>query len=251
MSKKTQKKASKSSAKSAAGVDATRSSRAPAKSTAKAKARSKATKEAAEKAAPKIAARELARKTRRSPAARPTPADDTRKASASSSSAAAKISGSANRTGLMVGQKAPHLQLPRDGGGTVSLESYAGRNLVIFFYPRASTPGCTKEAMDFSRLKPEFDAVGTSILGVSADPVRTQDTFRDKHDLTIPLASDETHKTLEAFGVWGEKSLYGKTFLGIFRTTVLIGPDGRIRHVWNNVKVDGHAEAVLNYVQNL
>lgn len=154
-------------------------------------------------------------------------------------------------TGLVVGSKVPAFQLPRDGGAMVSLESFAGRKLVMFFYPRASTPGCTKEAMDFSRLSGAFAALKTDVLGISADPQRAQETFRDKHDLTVPLLSDEAHTVLEAFGVWGDKSLYGKIFQGIIRTTVLIGTDGRVINIWRNVKVDGHADAVLNYVENL
>jgi peroxiredoxin Q/BCP len=153
--------------------------------------------------------------------------------------------------GLVIGSKVPPFQLPRDGGETVSLQSFAGRKLVLFFYPRASTPGCTKEAMDFSRLSGAFAALGADVVGVSADPQRTQETFRDKHDLTVPLLSDEAHTVLESFGVWGDKSLYGKIFQGIIRTTVLIGPDGSLINIWRNVKVDGHAETVLKYVQNL
>jgi len=152
---------------------------------------------------------------------------------------------------MTIGAKAPAFTLPRDGGGSVSLSAYAGRKLVIFFYPRASTPGCTKEAMDFSRLADEFAALGTAVLGVSADPVRAQEIFRDKHDLTVPLLSNETHDMLEAFGAWGEKSLYGRTFHGVLRTTVLVGDDGRVVNIWRNVKVDGHADAVLEYVRNL
>jgi peroxiredoxin Q/BCP len=122
---------------------------------------------------------------------------------------------------------------------------FSGKKLVLFFYPRADTPGCTKEAIDFTRLKSAFAESQTEILGISADPLRAQEAFRDKHKLSIPLISDERHEMLEAYGVWGEKSLYGRTFLGIIRTTVLIGRDGRIIRVWRNVRVDGHADAVL------
>jgi peroxiredoxin Q/BCP len=149
------------------------------------------------------------------------------------------------------GMAAPAFALPRDDGERVTLESYAGRRLVIFFYPRADTPGCTREAMDFSRLAADFAAADTDVLGISADPVRAQTRFRDKHGLKVPLLSDETHETLEAFGVWGEKSMYGRTFEGVFRTTVVISPDRRIEKIWRNVKVDGHAEEVLRYVRNL
>ena len=146
---------------------------------------------------------------------------------------------------LKVGDKAPAFSLPRDGGGNVSLAQYKGRKLVIYFYPRADTPGCTRESIDFSQLRAEFDKAGTDILGVSADPVKAQESFRNKHQLSIPLISDERHEMLEAYGVWGEKSMYGRIFLGILRTTVLIGADGRIMRIWRNVKVDGHADEVL------
>jgi peroxiredoxin Q/BCP len=149
------------------------------------------------------------------------------------------------------GAKAPGFQLPRDGGDTVSLADFAGRKLVLFFYPRADTPGCTKEAIDFSRLKAAFAEIDTAVLGVSADPLKAQESFRDKHELTTPLVSDEAHEMLEAYGVWGEKSMYGKTFQGIFRTTVLIGADSRILRIWRNVRVDGHADEVLAAVRAL
>ena len=151
----------------------------------------------------------------------------------------------AGKSGLVEGTKAPAFHLPRDGGGTVSLSDYAGKKLVLFFYPRADTPGCTKEAIDFSRLSGDFAESGTAVLGVSADPPKAQEAFRDKHELATPLASDEQHEMLEAYGVWGEKSMYGKTFQGILRTTVLLGEDGRILRVWRNVRVDGHADEVL------
>lgn len=148
-------------------------------------------------------------------------------------------------TDSMVGKKAPAFKLPRDGGGTASLSDYAGRKLVIFFYPRASTPGCTKEAMDFTRLAADFEAADTAVLGVSADPLKAQEKFRDKYELGIPLLSDATQTMLTAYGAWGEKKLYGKVFEGVLRSTVLIGRDGKITKAWRNVKVDGHADAVL------
>ncbi|MDR3488508.1 MAG: redoxin domain-containing protein [Bradyrhizobium sp.] len=146
---------------------------------------------------------------------------------------------------LAEGAKAPGFHLPRDGGQAVSLADFSGRKLVLFFYPRADTPGCTKEAIDFTRLRGKFAESDTAVLGVSADPPKTQEAFRDKHQLSIPLVSDEQHEMLEAYGVWGEKSMYGRTFQGILRTTVLIGADGRIIKIWRNVKVDGHADEVL------
>jgi peroxiredoxin Q/BCP len=154
-------------------------------------------------------------------------------------------------TELEAGDKAPAFSLPRDGGGTVSLADHKGRKLVIYFYPKADTPGCTRESIDFSRLKADFNKAKTDILGVSADPVKAQDAFKKKHDLTVGLLSDETHKMLEAYGVWGEKSMYGKTFMGIVRTTLLIGPDGKIARVWPKVKVDGHAQEVLEAAKAL
>jgi peroxiredoxin Q/BCP len=152
-------------------------------------------------------------------------------------------------TELAIGAKAPDFRLKRDGGGTLSLGDFKGRKLVIYFYPRADTPGCTREAIDFSGLQAEFEKTGTVVLGVSADPVSAQDAFKKKHDLTISLLSDETHEMLERYGVRGKKSMYGKTFLGILRTTFLIGPDGRIARVWRNVKVTGHAAEVLKAAQ--
>ena len=146
---------------------------------------------------------------------------------------------------------APPFTLPRDGGTSVSLRDFAGKKLLLFFYPRANTPGCTKEAIDFTRLASDFAASGTAILGISADSQTAQEAFRDKHRLAVPLISDERHEMLEAYGAWGEKSLYGRTFLGIIRSTVLIDGGGRIAKVWRNVKVDGHAEAVLAAAQAL
>lgn len=148
-------------------------------------------------------------------------------------------------TELAEGSKAPAFKLPRDGGTNVSLADYKGRKLVIYFYPKADTPGCTQESIDFSTLRAEFGKAGTDILGVSADPVAAQEKFKKKHNLGMALLSDETHKMLEAYGVWGKKSMYGKTFMGIIRTTFLIGPDGRIARIWPKVKVVGHAAEVL------
>ena len=148
-------------------------------------------------------------------------------------------------TKLVEGAKAPAFKLPTDDGGRVTLSDFKGKHLVLFFYPKANTSGCTKEAIAFSALKPSFTKANTAVLGISADPVTAQDAFRKKHDLQTPLASDGTHQMLESYGVWGEKSMYGRKFQGITRTTVLIGPDGRIVQIWPKVKVDGHAEEVL------
>jgi thioredoxin-dependent peroxiredoxin len=152
---------------------------------------------------------------------------------------------------LQPGAKAPSFTLPRDGGGTLSLADFAGRAFVLYFYPKADTSGCTKEAIDFSRLKRAFGEAGADILGVSADPVPAQDKFKAKHKLSIALGSDETHRMLEAYGVWQEKSMYGRKFMGIVRTTFLIGPDQRIARVWPKVSVTGHAEEVFAAVKAL
>ncbi len=149
------------------------------------------------------------------------------------------------------GSKAPAFSLPRDGGGKVSLADFKGQNLVLYFYPRADTPGCTVESKAFSTLSKAFAEAGTAVLGVSADPVKAQDAFKAKHGLAIPLASDETHRMLDAYGVWGEKSMYGKKFMGITRTTFLIDRDGRIARIWPKVKVEGHAEDVLAAAKEL
>lgn len=146
---------------------------------------------------------------------------------------------------LTPGKPAPNFRLPRDGGGEVSLADFKGKKLVLYFYPKADTPGCTREAQAFSALKDAFAAAGTEILGVSADTIKKQNAFKAKHDLAIPLASDETHDMLQAYGVWGEKSMYGKTYMGITRATFLIGPDGRVARIWPKVKVEGHASEVL------
>jgi thioredoxin-dependent peroxiredoxin len=146
---------------------------------------------------------------------------------------------------LTEGTPAPDFRLARDGGGAVALSDFSGKKLVLFFYPKADTPGCTIEAKDFSRLQPAFAKAGVAVVGVSADAVKKQDAFKTKHQLTTPLGSDETHEMLEAYGVWGEKSMYGKTYMGIQRTTVLIGTDGRIARIWPKVKIEGHAEEVL------
>ncbi len=149
------------------------------------------------------------------------------------------------------GSPAPDFSLPVDGGGTLSLSTLKGGKVVIYFYPKADTPGCTKESMDFSRLKPEFERAGATVVGVSADAVAAQDKFKAKHGLTVPLASDPDRNMIEAYGVWVEKTMYGKTFMGIERATFLVGTDGRIAKVWHKVKVEGHAEEVLAAVKAL
>jgi peroxiredoxin Q/BCP len=156
-----------------------------------------------------------------------------------------------NGGGPAAGGKAPAFRLPRDGGGTVGLADFSGRKLVLYFYPRADTSGCTREAIDFSRLKSAFSRAGTDILGVSADPVAALDRFKSKHKLAIALASDEAHEVLEAYGVWQQKTLYGRKFMGTVRATFLIGPDQRIARAWPKVSVVGHAQEVLDAAKSL
>lgn len=151
---------------------------------------------------------------------------------------------------LVAGAKAPAFTLRKDGGGKVSLSDFKGGKLILYFYPKADTPGCTKEAMEFSRLRADFAKAGTTILGVSADPVTAQDRFKAKHRLSIALASDETKDMLAAYCAWGEKSMYGRKFMGVLRKTFLIGPDGRIIQIWPKVRVPGHAREVLLAARN-
>ncbi|MDX1784869.1 MAG: peroxiredoxin [Roseovarius sp.] len=146
---------------------------------------------------------------------------------------------------------APDFSLPRDGGGEIQLSALRPAPVVLFFYPRDDTSGCTREARDFTALLPEFQAAGVTVLGISKDSVAKHDKFRDKHALGMPLLSDEASDTCEAYGVWKEKKMYGKTFLGIERSTFLIGRDGRIAQIWRKVKVPGHAEAVLEAAKAL
>ena len=144
-----------------------------------------------------------------------------------------------------VGAAAPAFRLPRDGGGEVSLESFAGRTLVLYFYPKDDTSGCTQQASDFTALRPAFREAGVEILGVSPNSAKSHDAFIAKHKLELTLGADETTQTCQAYGVWTEKSMYGRKYMGVERTTFLIGPDGRIAEVWPKVSVKGHAEAVL------
>ena len=152
---------------------------------------------------------------------------------------------------LTPGSKAPAFSIPRDGGGEISLSDFAGQKLVLYFYPKADTPGCTREAQAFSKLCEAFRRADTAILGVAADPVKAQDKFKAKYDLSIPLASDENHKMLTDYGVWGEKSMYGRKYMGVMRVTFLIDKKGRIARIWLKVSVDGHAEEVLEAAKAL
>jgi thioredoxin-dependent peroxiredoxin len=152
---------------------------------------------------------------------------------------------------LVVGARAPAFTLGRDGGTSVSLKDFRSRNLVLYFYPKADTPGCTKEAIDFSGLRAAFAKAGTDILGVSADPVAAQDKFKSKHKLKIALGSDESKEMLQAYGAWGEKSMYGRKFMGVIRKTFLIDGEGRIIRIWPKVSVAGHAQEVLDAARAL
>ncbi|MEM8658371.1 MAG: thioredoxin-dependent thiol peroxidase [Pseudomonadota bacterium] len=152
---------------------------------------------------------------------------------------------------LSTGSPAPAVSLPRENGEAVSLSDFAGKAVVLFFYPRADTSGCTKEAIAFTELLPEFEAANTVVLGISKDPVKKQEKFVTKHDLGMPILSDEEGDVCERYGCWVEKSMYGKTYMGIERTTVLIGADGNIAEIWRKVKVPGHAEAVLDAAKAL
>lgn len=149
------------------------------------------------------------------------------------------------------GTPAPAFSLKRDGGGEVWLKDFAGRKLVLYFYPKANTSGCTKEAIAFNGLRQDFEKADTAILGVSADPVAAQDKFKAKYDLAFPLASDEQTQMLSDYGVWVEKSMYGRKYMGIERVTLLIDRDGTVAKVWPKVKVDGHAAEVLAAAQAL
>ena len=148
-------------------------------------------------------------------------------------------------TRLTVGDRAPEFALSADDGKTYALKDLRGRRVVLYFYPRDATPGCTTEARDFRDRQPAFAGAGAMVLGVSGDDLKSHARFRDKHSLSFPLLSDPDHAVATAFAAYGEKVLYGRKSLGILRSTFVIGPDGAIEAVWQPVKVPGHAEAVL------
>jgi thioredoxin-dependent peroxiredoxin len=154
-------------------------------------------------------------------------------------------------TELETGQKAPDFDLPRDGGGALSLSGLNGRKVALYFYPKDDTSGCTAEAIDFSALKAEFEKAGTVVIGISPDSIKSHDKFKAKHDLAVDLVADEERKTLEDYGVWVEKSMYGRKYMGVERSTFLIGADGRIARIWRKVKVPGHAQQVLDAARAL
>jgi thioredoxin-dependent peroxiredoxin len=154
-------------------------------------------------------------------------------------------------TEITEGTPAPAFDLPTDGDANVSLDGLKGRTVVLYFYPKADTPGCTNEGKDFTALAHDFASLGAVVIGVSKDPVKKLQKFKAKYDLNIQLASDETAGVTEAYGVWVEKSMYGKTYMGIERATFLIDGEGIVRRVWRKVSVKGHADEVLAAVRAL
>lgn len=150
-----------------------------------------------------------------------------------------------------VGDKAPAFTLPTDGGGEISLDDFRGTPVVLYFYPKDDTSGCTAEACAFRDSLPDFSKMKAEIVGISRDPVKKHDKFKEKYALNFPLASDEEGKVCEAYGTWVEKSMYGRKYMGIERATFLIDGKGVIRNVWRKVKVPGHAEEVLKAAQAL
>ena len=152
---------------------------------------------------------------------------------------------------IEVGSQAPDFSLPNQEGHIVSLADFAGRPLVLYFYPKDDTTGCTAEALEFSGSADDFAAAGAAILGVSPDSPKSHGKFHVKHALAIPLASDEEKTMLEAYGVWAEKSMYGRKYMGVERTTMLVDETGKIAKVWPKVKVKGHAAEVLAAVKAL
>lgn len=149
------------------------------------------------------------------------------------------------------GTEAPDFTAPRDGGGTLTLSALRPKKVVLYFYPKDDTPGCTTEALDFTAHAAAFEAAGAVVVGVSKDSVKSHDRFVAKHALGIALVSDEDGDICERYGTWGEKTMYGKTFMGVDRTTVLIDGEGRIARIWRKVKVPGHVEEVLEAAKAL
>jgi peroxiredoxin Q/BCP len=157
----------------------------------------------------------------------------------------------ATGAGPGVGDLAPAFSMEASGGRTVSLAEMKGKPFVLYFYPKADTPGCTKEACGFNEALAAFSAAGITVIGVSRDPVKKLDAFAAKYGLTFPLASDGDGSVTEAYGVWVEKTLYGKTHMGMERSTYLIDAQGKVAAVWRKVKVDGHVEAVMEKARSL
>jgi thioredoxin-dependent peroxiredoxin len=155
-----------------------------------------------------------------------------------------------NQMALEIGSPAPDFLLPDETGKLVSLASFKGKKIVLYFYPKDDTSGCTIEAKDFSCLTSDFAKEGAVVIGMSPDSSKSHVKFRAKHDLNISLVADEEKKAIQAYGVWAEKSMYGKKYMGVERSTFLIGKDGRIEAAWLGVKVPGHADAVLETLKN-
>ncbi len=143
------------------------------------------------------------------------------------------------------GDTAPDFQMPATGGRTVSLDSYKRKPFILYFYPKADTPGCTKEACAFQEATPHLEAIGLDVIGVSPDKISPIEKFAAKYGLTFPLASDESHTVAEKYGTWVEKSMYGRKYMGMERCTFLIGADGKVLKVWRKVSVTGHADNVM------
>ena len=154
-------------------------------------------------------------------------------------------------TPLKIGDLAPDFTLPKAGGGTLSLSDYRGEKVVLYFYPQDNTPTCTLQAIDFSAKADAFKKAGATVIGVSPDSVKSHDKFCAKHALTIPLAADEDRKVTEAYGVWREKSTFGRTYMGVVRSTFLIDGNGRIAGIWDNVRLKGHIDSVLQATKAL
>jgi len=152
---------------------------------------------------------------------------------------------------LAIGDTAPDFKLPGSGGGEISLSAFRGQKVVLYFYPKDDTPGCTTEAKDFTEMAQDFEAANTVVIGLSKDTVAKHDKFIAKHALSVQLASDEEGTAVEAYGVWVEKNMYGRKYMGIERATYLIDTDGRIATIWRKVKVKVHVAAVLNETKQL
>ena len=152
---------------------------------------------------------------------------------------------------LRVGDPAPAFSAATNGGGRVSLADYLGRNVILYFYPKDDTPGCTKEACAFQEALPQLGHIGLDVIGVSPDKMKPIEKFAEKFSLTFPLASDETKTVAEAYGTWVEKSMYGRKYMGMERSTFLVDKDGKIAKIWRKVSVTGHAAAVLQAAQAL
>jgi peroxiredoxin Q/BCP len=161
------------------------------------------------------------------------------------------MSSSAKGKDIQVGDKAPTFNLPADGGGKISLPGLKGKAVVLYFYPKDDTSGCTAEAIQFTQAAKKFQAAGAVVIGVSKDSPTSHDKFKAKHGLSVALASDEDTEVAKAYGVWVEKSMYGRRYMGMERATFLIDSKGVVRHIWRKVKVPGHAAEVLAAVQSL